>query len=296
MSRIKSETIYRIDHIPGEEIELNDDQEGIQSYHEFDESGRMVLEVAYTRDGDIADKMAFSYSNEGNLLETLIYGEDDEVLERREIVWANKKIRQEIIHYMDGSHDIHDFFYDEQDNLTGIVVKDDEDELDFSEKYFYSDGKLNRIERRNADDDLVFSQEDEYENGVINKRTSWSAEAEEPFTIVQLFNAAGRRKEELRYNAEDELIERNIFKEDEQGRVCCTIEENKRQKNTTEFTFDDQGRVFYQKETDLNGELNHEVWRQYDSDGEPLRTTVEVTIKSSGDKRAYSLLYKREYF
>lgn len=296
MSRIKSETIYRIDHIPGDEIELNDDQEGIQSYHEFDESGHMVLEVAYNRDGDVADKTAFRYDNEGNLLETLIYGEDEEVLERRELVWDEQRIRQEIIHYMDDSRDIHDFFYDDQGNLTGISVKDDEDEQEFTEKYFYEDGKLVKTERRDEDDELIFSQEDEYENGVIKKRTSWSAETEEPFTVVQLFNAAGLRIEELRYNSEDELIERNIFEEDEQGRVCRTIEENKRQKNTTEFSFDDQGRVCYQKETDLNGELNHEVWRFYGPDGEPVKTIVEAVQKSSGEKRAYSLLYQRKYY
>ena len=296
MSRIKSETIYRIDHIPGDEVEIIDEQEGIQSYHEYDESGRLILEIAYTRDGEIADKTEFRYNEAGNPLETLIYGEDNEVLERKEIIWGDQRIRQEIIHYMDGSEDIHDFFYDDLGNLTGISVKDDEDELEFTENYFYEDGKLVKIERRDEDDELIFSQEDEYENGNLKIRKIWSVEEEEPYTIIQHFNERGHRVEELRYNADDELVERNIFEEDEQGRVARTIEENKRIKNTTEFSFDDNGKVIYQKEIDLNGELNHEAWRYYDPEGEPVKTTVEAVIKSSGEKRAYSLLYQRKYY
>jgi antitoxin component YwqK of YwqJK toxin-antitoxin module len=282
--------------MPGDEIELNQDFDGKQSYHEYDKAGHLILEIAYTRDGEIADKVEYRYDEEGKLLETLVYGEDDEVLERKEIIWSdNNKLKQEIIHYLDGSEDIHEFFYDEQGNLTGMQVKDDEDDLDFSEKYFYEGDKMIRVEKWNEEDELIFKQEDEYEDGKLKTRTTWSDEEEEPFTTVQHFNPAGHRVEELRYNSNEKLVERNIYEEDEQGRVVRMVEENKLRKNTTEFSFDEQGRVIYQKETDLNGELNHEVYRFYGADGEPVKTTVEAVMKSSSQKRAYSLIYKREF-
>jgi YD repeat-containing protein len=296
-NKIKSETVYRIDHMPGEEIALEQDFDQMQSYREYDRSGRLLLEIAYTQYGEIADKIEYRYNEEGNLLETFIYGDDDEVLERKEVVWSDdNRIAREFIHYLDGSEDIHEFFYDEQGNLTGIRVKDDEDELEYVEKYFYEDGLPVKIERKNEDDDLIFSQEDEYENGKLLTRTVWSAEEEEPYTFVQHFNASGHREQELRYNSREELIERNIYEEDEHGRVVRLIEENRQRKNTTEFSYDDKGNVIHQVETDLNGELNHEILRVYSPEGDPLRTTVEAIIRQSGDKRAYSLIFKRETF
>jgi hypothetical protein len=297
-NKIKSETIYRIDHVPGDEIEFDPDFiEGKQSYHEYDEAGRLIVEIAFTRDGDIADKMEYNYDDEGKLLNTLIYGEDDEILERREMIWsADKKLRQEIIHYLDGSQDIHDFLYDDDGNLTRIEVKDDEDEAEFSEKYFYEGGKVVKTERWNANDELIFRQEDEYQDGNLISRTIYSEEDSEPFTLVQRFNSRGHREEELRYNSRKELVERNVYEENENGRVIRMVEENKQRKNTTEFSYDDKGNVIYQKETDLNGEINHELYRYFSPDGEPVKSTVEMVARPSMERRAYSLFYIREMF
>jgi hypothetical protein len=295
-SRIKSETIYRIDHLPGEEIEIEGDLEGKQSFNEYDESGHLILEIAFTRDGDIADKIEYKFDAEGKMLETRIYGEDDEILERKEMRWADdNRLKQEIIHYLDGSEDIHEFFYDEKGNLTGLQVRDDEDEIEFSEKYLYDGDKVVKVERWNGDNKLVFKQEDEYKDGGLTTRTTWSAEDEEPFTVVQHFNTRGHREEELRYNSDEQLVERNLFEEDENGRVVRMLEENKQRKNTTEFSYDEEGRVTYQKETDMHGELNHELYRYYDTDGQPVKTTVEMVLKPSGNKRAYTMVYQRQY-
>jgi antitoxin component YwqK of YwqJK toxin-antitoxin module len=296
-NKIKSETIYRIDHLPGDEIDLDQEFDGMQSYHEYDEAGRLILEIAYTRDGEIADKVAYRYDETGRMLETSIYGEDDDILERKEIIWSDdKRVMQEIIHYLDGSEDIHEFFYNEQGNVTGMQVKDDEDEIEFSEKYFYDGDKVIKVERLDGEDEIIFRQEDEVENGNLKVRTIWSAEDEEPYTIIQHFNAAGHREEELRYNSRKELIERNIYEENEHGRVVRMIEENKQRKNTTEFSYDDKGNIVYQKETDLNGELNHEIFRFYGPDGEPVKTTVEAIARPAFQKRAYTLIYRREMY
>ena len=296
-NKVKSETIYRIDHLPGEEIDFTGESEGMQSIHEYDQAGNLLLEIAYTRDGEVADKTEYRYDQEGKLLESMIYGEDDEVLERKEMNWgADRHLIREIIHYLDGSQDIHEFFYDENGNLTGMQVKDDEDELEFSEKYFYEGDKVVKVERLDDENEVIFRQEDEFENGILKARTIWSAEEEEPFTIMQHFNERGHRSEELRYNSNEKLVERIILEEDENGRVVRMVEENKQRKNTTEFTYDENGRVTYQKETDLHGELNHELWRYYGPDGEPMKTTVEMIMKPSGEKRAYTLLYRREFY
>jgi YD repeat-containing protein len=296
-NRIKTESTYRIDHIPGEDIDPQDELEGMQTYNEYDQAGNLILEIAYTRDGDIADKMEYRYDDKGKLQETLIYGEDDEVLERKELIWGNDdRVLREIIHYLDGSEDIHEFLYDENGRLSGARVTDDEGDIEYSEKYFYDGEMVKKVERWNDEDKLIFSQEDDYENGKIKTRTVHSSEDEESFTLVQHFNAKGQRIEEFRYDSRNKPVEHNVWEEDENGRIVKTVEENRLRKNTSEYTYDDQGRVIYQKETDLKGELNHEIYRYYDADGEPLKTTVEMIMKPLGDRRAYSLVYKREYF
>jgi antitoxin component YwqK of YwqJK toxin-antitoxin module len=294
---IKSETIYRVHHLPGEEIDFEQELEDKQSYREFDESGRLLLEIAYTQDGDVADKVEHRYDKAGRLMETLVYGEDDEVLERKELVWSDHdKVIREFTHYLDGSADTHDYFYDDSGNITGIEVKDDEGEMEFSERFVYEEDKVIKVERRNGEDELTFSQEDTYVNGVITTRKIWSSEETEPFTMIYQFNAAGHREQESRYNSRDQLIERNIFEEDEQGRVVLLVEENRQRKNSTEFSYDEKGNVIRQSEYDLNGDLNHEIFRIYNEDGDPLHTTVESVIKTTGERVAYSLVFRREEF
>ena len=84
--KLKSETVFRVDHVPGEEIDLTQDFEYQQSYHEYSEAGNLLLEIAFGQDGEIADKIEYRYDEKGNLLETLVYGEDDDILERKEVL------------------------------------------------------------------------------------------------------------------------------------------------------------------------------------------------------------------
>ena len=296
--KIKSETIYRLNHLPGEEINIDQEFDMKQSYREFDETGNLILEMAFNQYGEMADKMEYRYDVNGRLKETVIYGEDDdEVLERREAVRdKDGRLSKEFIHYLDGSVDTHEYYYDGKGNLTGMKVVDDENELEFSENYYYEDDRLVKIERCNEYDKVVFRQEDTYENGVISTHKIWSSEEDEPFTLIHHFNAAGHREQELRYNSRDQLIERNIYEEDDHGRLIRIIEENKQRKNTTEFSFDEQGNLTHQVETDLNGDLNHEISRFYNAEGELIQATVETMVKSSGSVLAYSLIYKRETF
>jgi YD repeat-containing protein len=295
--KIKSETTYRFDHLPGEEIDLDQEFDIKQSYHEFDDTGNLILELAYAHDGEIVDKMEYRYDEAGRMVESLIYGEYDDVLERRvaERDSDGRTIR-ESIHYLDGSCDTREYFYDDKGNLASMKATDDEDEPEFSEKFFYEGDKVVKVERYDADDKVIFKEEDSYENGMISSRKIWSSEDDEPYTLIHQFNAAGHKEQELRYNSRDQLIERNIYEEDEQGRVVKIIEENKQRKNTTEFTFDEQGNLIRQVETDLNGNLNHEIFRVYNPDGDLIQTRIEAVLKPSGELRAYSLIFKREMF
>lgn len=295
--KIKALKIFRIDHLPGAELPETDKFGILQSLEKYDENGNLLLEIGYTRDGDISDKNDFSYDDAGRMVESRIFGEDDEILEHTEITRDPEgRILREVVHYLDGSDDIRTFFYDDAGNLTGMEVRDDEDELDFSERYFYEDGKLVKIERHDEEGEVIFYQQDTYQDGRLVQRKIWSSEEEEPFTLITDFSPKGSREKETRYDSREKVVERNIYEEDEEGRIIRYSEETRQKKNTTEIEYDNAGRVLYQKETDLHGELNHEIFRKYDEEGRLISTTAEIVQKNSGEKRAYTLVYQYEIY
>jgi hypothetical protein len=112
---------------------------------------------------------------------------------------------------------------------------------------------------------------------------------------VHRFNERGLREQELRYNSKDQLIERNIFEDDGTGRIVRIIEENKLRKNTTDFSFDDQGRLVHQVECDINGAVNHEVNRNYDEEGRVATVMVDMMQRPSGQPLTYTLTYLYTY-
>ncbi len=298
MSRkLKSQAIYRVNHLPGETPESIPEQSIRHSFQQYDEQGNLLREVSFTQDGSLADKNEFRYDAQGRMVETLIYDEDDAVMERRLAERdSSGRLLREQVHYLDGSVDTYHYHYDEQGRLTGLEVIDDEEATEYKEMYSYQDDKLVKTERCDERGNVTFRIEDIYADGILTERRTWSDEESEPFTLVQKFNERGVRTQELRYNGQNELIERNIYEDDGTGKVVQIIEENKQRKNTTGFRFDDQGRMIYQAEHDLNGELNHEVFRTYNDDGNILSVTVEMVQKPSGMKLAYTLLYQYEYF
>jgi YD repeat-containing protein len=294
--KIKTLKIFRIDHLPGAELPDLEKFGILQTLEKYDENGHLLLETGFTRDGEISDKTDYSYDEKGRVSESRIFGEDDEVLEHTE-VFRDKdgRILKEIVHYLDGSDDIRTYFYDDTGNLTGLEVHDDEDELDFSERYFYEGGQLVKIERYDEEGEVIFYQQDTYQDGTLAQRKIWSSEEEEPFTLVTDFTPQGTREREIRYDSREKVVERNIYEADENGRVIKYTEENRQKKNTTEVEYDGAGQVIYQKETDLNGELNHEIFRKYDEEGRLISTTAEIVQKNSGEKRAYTLVYQYEF-
>jgi antitoxin component YwqK of YwqJK toxin-antitoxin module len=268
----------------------------LQSSEEYDRNGNPLMEIACNSEGDIVDKNEYRYDGSGNVKETLIYGEDDDILERT-VMERNPEGRliRELVYYLDGSVDTRNFFYDQNGYLTGMEAVDDEDETEYSELYFYEGGKPIRIERH-EDNEIIFSQDDQYENNTIRSRKVWSSEDEEPYTLITEYNSHGRRIKEIRYDSRDNITERNTWEEDENGRVCRVVEENRQRKNTTEISHDEKGNIIYQKEVNVHGEVNHEVYRTYDENGRISRVQVEAVQRNTGEKMAYTLFYVYDYF
>jgi antitoxin component YwqK of YwqJK toxin-antitoxin module len=294
--KIKSQTILRIEHIPGELPVDYEERSKRHSHQEFDDQGNLLVEINYSSEGDMTDKSEFRYDEKGRLMETIIYDENEEVLERKVASRdAEGRMLREEVFYLDGSVDTYHYFYDEEGQMTALEVVDDEDSTEYTESYSYEDGKLVKTERFDENGNVTFRQEDTYVNGQLSERKIWSDEETESYTLVHRFNERGLREQELRYNSKDQLIERNIFEDDGTGRIVRIIEENKLRKNTTDFSFDDQGRLVHQVECDINGAVNHEVNRNYDEEGRVATVMVDMMQRPSGQPLTYTLTYLYTY-
>ncbi len=295
--KIKSQTIYRVFHLPREEEQVTAGDGSKYSYREHDILGNTTLEMTYTQDGDVNEKIEYRYDDKGLINESIIYGEEDEALERRTVDKDdNGNIISETIHYLDGSSDKISYIFNDTGKLIERITANDDEEIESREKYYYTDDIPTKLEKYDEDGKLIFTQDDIVDNGKLKERKIWASEDGEIRTYITKFNEAGQRENELSYDDQDKLIEKNNYELDDHGRVVRIIEENRQRKNITILTYDDAGQVTSQEETDLNDDLVSRIDRIYDKDGQLKSATVTAYIPIGRTYRTYSLIYEYEYF
>lgn len=295
--KIKSQTIYRVFHIPGEEETVTPDDGSKYSFREFDIQGNTTLEMTYSQDGDIHEKTEYHYDDKGLINESIIYGEEDEALERRTIDKDDKgNIISETIHYLDGSCDKISYIFNEAGKLVERITTNDDDEIEAREKFYFTDDIPTKLEKYNEEGKLIYTQDDIVENGKLKERKIWTSEDGEILTRITKFNEAGQRESELIYDNQDKLIERNNYELDENGRIVKITEENRQKKNVTILSYDDAGRITSQEETDLNDDLVSSIDRIYDEDGQLKSATVTAYIPVTRIYQTYTLIYEYDFF
>jgi YD repeat-containing protein len=293
---IKSEKIFRAPFHKENEDEPMLSEKALQSYNEYDPQGNLLLEISYDPEGSITEKNEYAWDAAGRLIRSVIYGDDGEILEKTEIHRDGKgNPVQEFIHYLDGSVDKVEYRY-ENELLKEKIQHNEDDEQESRETYDYEDGRIVLLERYDEEDRLVYQAKNTFENGVIRESRIWSSVEGETYTLVTLFNKEGRRLEECRYDEKEKMIERNLYEEDDKGRVIKVVEEDRNRKNTTELEYNDKDLLVYQVETDVHGQVVSEVHREYDSEGRIAGIDILYLDRRTGVLRRNYLLYEYEYF
>ena len=91
-------------------------------------------------------------------------------------------------------------------------------------------------------------------------------------------------------------MERLSFENDEMGRPLSTVDENKRQKNTATYEYNELGDVVFQIEHDRHGQLIKQLEKTYGESGILLQTQVLVRDFHTGVSRSYNLRNSYEFF
>ncbi len=295
-NKIRTEKIYRIPFLEGEEPEPESDEKILQSLREFDKDGNLLLEISYSTEGGINEKNEFQYDRSGKLAKSLIYGDDDEPLESKVIYRDEKqKILKEEIIYLDGSIDIVEYRYQDE-SLKEKIQKTDEDEIELREVFDYQGDDLKHYERYDEDGRLVYRLDNTFEENKISQTEIFSTENGESTKQLVYFNDSGRREAELRYNSQGKLVEKNTFEEDEEGRVISMTEENLSGKNTTTMSYNNEGRLVSQEETDVNGQLISHLEREYDAEGRPQNARILYLDRRMGTIIENFLVYEYDFF
>jgi YD repeat-containing protein len=176
------------------------------------------------------------------------------------------------------------------------VQETDEQELEMREVFDYQDARLVLFERYDSGSQLIHQARNTYADGKLVQTDISSSENEEPYTQVIRYNAAGRRIEDMKYDNQGRLIERNRSEEDETGRVVKLIEENTFRSHTTGLEYNDAGRLVRQVEKDLLGNLVSDIERTYTEEGLPESAHITVRDRSTGTYQQYYLIYEYEFF
>jgi hypothetical protein len=100
----------------------------------------------------------------------------------------------------------------------------------------------------------------------------------------------------LKYDDNGKLLEKNLYTYDDKNNLIETIEETPYKKITTQIVRDEAGNAITQKEFNREGNLNHDVERDYDEFGNV--TEVRSFVSGSGQRpdRKYILRYDYEFF
>jgi antitoxin component YwqK of YwqJK toxin-antitoxin module len=296
--RLKSESVYRVDLISGEEISQTEIEGTLISYQEYDRNGNIILEERTNPDGSFGEKYEHKYNDQGQLIESILYDEEDEILERKTITWISvDKASDETTHYLDGSSDTLHYIYDTDGKLIEKKLIDDEDELEMREVFEYNDGKLIRNEKFDGSGESVSKYELTYsDGGALTESSFWTSEGGDISTLVTTFFPSGRKASELKYNTGMNLVEKVTFEEDQQGRISRIIEEDPYKKNTTVLDYDEAGNLIRQEETNHEGRMNNHITRIFNESGNLVETKVAAAVRGMDVIHEYKLITEYEYF
>ncbi len=299
MTAIKSITVYKIDYMQPAMLDESNEKKGILSSKTmYNELGKVVEETSYLTNGKIEHKSIYVYNTDGNMIEEHIYGEENEFEEKRTYKYNSEgNIVCEYFFYLDETFDTINYHYGENEKLMEKVTIDSDNEPEGKEIYEY-EGEL-PVHHVKFDTEGNILSEITYKHNekqqiieIVNNN-----KIEDVFSRTEIdYNEKGNKEETRVYNSNDELISRDIFEEDEKGLIVGIIEEDQYSKNTVVMSYDDNGNLLEQTETDTNGELNHKISRVYDADNNLTEHNVLIDRHGKGLNQNISLAYHYEFF
>jgi hypothetical protein len=299
MKQVKVLRLYKNDYVIDD---LNSEELDVigYKYNEvvYDRQGNILEKIRYMPTGEVEEKTVNYYDDKGSLIEELYYVNEEELAEHKTFERDEKgRIQREIKHYLDGSKDVTSYSYDEQGHLLEKQTVSSDDELEGKEIYTYRDDKLINYQVLNGDESLSSGKEYTYdETGKIIAATEYYPEDFHRTRIVEKFDDTGRRTQSMRYNGNEQLVEKLTYSWVDQDRVDQVVEETPHGINTSHFIYDQDGSLIVQESYDRNNNLLNKIERKFDADHRLIESHVFIDGQGRGISQNYDVRYEYEFF
>jgi YD repeat-containing protein len=294
---VKSITLLKDDYLIAdlhtEDLRMNSHT---YSFTLFDESGNILEEIKYTPDGLEEERIIRKYDN-GYLAEEIYYaGEEDPAQHHSFQRGPDGKIMKEFRHYLDGSVDTVQYAYDEEGRLVRKETLDEEELTEMTEIFDYDGNNLSAEREVDGEGNLVAEKTYVFnDQGHLIEFTDWNAVDDKRIRTREEFDEHGKRMQTLRFE-NDKLMARNLYEEDDQGRIVSIREENRQGITELSLEYDDKGNVVVQEERNQNGELVSRVERIFDDRNRLAESHAFIDGQGRRMSQKYSIRYVYEPF
>jgi YD repeat-containing protein len=272
MKYIKS---FRANNIADLEEDEIREKEFMHQCTEFDEAGHPVEAITYNPDSSVEHTYKYQYNSEGKLEHELLFEGDGELTQHRSMEYnADGQIVKESTHYLDGTADELLYTYDKEGRLVSRRSIDSEGETGNYLVNVYEGENLVSETEYDIAGEIITQRRVIYEDGKIAGEVFITPE--ENFEILYSYDDDGVQSVRRRYNDDKNLMERNTYTYDTEGRISESMEETSSGIEINYTSYDEAGNVILQEEKSEDGELLSSIERTYDELNRNLTTSVIV--------------------
>lgn len=297
MPQRKSIALYRKNLLamPGNKMQH---EAWLYSHSEFDSKGNLSEQSVYTQDGILVERIINEFDANGFLIREKYLADADETSEEKSFQRDDKGlVLKEFKHYNDGSFDTTTYEYDNQYRIISKVTMNDEGEIEQKILNEYRDDFLVKTQTFDGENNLVQLDEFKYDekgNSVEHKKID--NESGTNAFIVTSYNHHGRKKEEITYDEDGDIINETSYTEDEKGRLLNIIEEGSEKDVAIKFTYDEQDNIIHQEELSNQGKQLVSVKREFDKENNLMRSEVYIDGQGQTLPQHYEVIIEYTFY
>jgi YD repeat-containing protein len=270
----------------------------LYSHSEFDVKGNLTEQSVYTQDGALVERIINEYDENGFLINEKYLADADETSEEKTYERDEKGlVLKEFKHYIDGSVDTTTYQYDKQYRIISKITVNDEGEIEQKVLNEYRDDFLVKTQILDGENNLLQLDEfkfDEKGNSVEHKKVD--IESSTNAFIVTSYNNNGRKKEEITYDEDGDIISETSYAEDEKGRLLNIIEESSDKEVAIKFTYDEQDNIIHQEEISNQGRQLVSVKREFDNENNLIRSEVYIDGQGQTLPQHYEVIVEYTFY
>ncbi|MBA3284365.1 MAG: hypothetical protein H0U27_04815 [Nitrosopumilus sp.] len=267
----------------------------------YNEKGNIIEESNYTSENRLEEKRTYKYDENGKLIEETVLHAAEDFEEKRKIIRDEKGHSiEEIREYPDGTTEKTIIKRDDNENITEIIVLDEDGEQESRQLFKYDDkNNLKSHVKLDMDGEVIEATEcecDEHGN-IIAKKEILPEEGIEISSETE-YDEQGRELRSTAYNEKGQKISEVEIVYDEKGNHIETISKdyiNRADSRRITFSYDDKNCIEERVMT-LNDELLRQVNYCYDDNGNLIEEESLQPDYSKGGKQAYKKKYEYEYY